>query len=113
MGEPDLFELLFFNICGRIISEVVTSALELVRCREFGLLLAIRVECLEGWLVRGALRLLERPRSVRKFDRAGHFCRCCRQSSISALGLLNRYIVDRAKLGCHQAMTVLCLGHNG
>ena len=75
MGEPDLFELLFFNICGRIISEVVTSALELVRCRELGLLLAIRVECLEGWLVRGALRLGERPGRVRKFDRAAHFSR--------------------------------------
>ena len=114
MGEPDLFELLFFDICGRIVGKIVASALKLVSCREFGLYFAIGVERLEGWLVSGAFCLSERASGVRKLYRAAHFRRSCRKSSVCTLGLINRYIVDRAKLGRHQAVIALLgFGQNG
>ena len=73
--EPDLLQLLFLNVSSRVVSEIVTSALEFVGRGEFGLLVAIRVECLEWWLVGGALCLGESPGSVREFDRAGNLSR--------------------------------------
>ena len=73
--EPDLLQLLFLNVSSRVVSEIVTSALEFIGRGEFGLLVAVRVECLEWWLVGGALCLGEGPRSVREFDRTGNLSR--------------------------------------
>ena len=57
--EPDLLQLLFLNVSSWVVSEIVTSAFEFVGRGEFSLLVAIRVECLEWWLVSGALCLGE------------------------------------------------------
>ena len=64
MGEPDLFQLLFFYICCWIIREVVTTAFELVGCRKLSLLFTIRIERFEGRLVGSTLRLCKRSRGV-------------------------------------------------
>lgn len=59
MIEPDLLELLLFNIGRWVVLEVIATTLELVHGCEFRLLISIRVEGLEGGLVGRALGLLE------------------------------------------------------
>ena len=60
--------MLLLDVGGRIVGKVVTAALELVSRGEFGLLVPIRVESLEGRLVCSAFRLREGTRSVGEPD---------------------------------------------
>ena len=66
MIEPDLLELLLFNIGRWVVLEVIATALKLVHCCEFRLLISIRVEGLEGGLVGRALCLLEVTSRIRE-----------------------------------------------
>ena len=68
VGEPDLLQLLLFDVSGRIILEVVATTFELIDCGELGFLIAVSEECFVGGLVGRALRLLELPSGARELD---------------------------------------------
>ena len=64
--EPNLFQLLFLDIRGRVVVEIVAAPFKLVCSRELDLLVVVRVEGLLARLERGTLSLCESPRCVRK-----------------------------------------------
>ena len=57
--EPELLQLLLLHVSRRVVRKVARLALELIDCGVLDLLLTIRVECLVGWPVGGALSLAE------------------------------------------------------
>ena len=66
VSVPYLLQLLLFDVSCRIVCEVVASSFEFVCRGELGLLIAIRVECLERRSIGRSFRLREGARCVRE-----------------------------------------------
>lgn len=109
MIKPQLLQLLLLDVRRRVVRKVRGLPLKLIDSGELDLLVTARVECLEGWSVGGTFCLAESSCHVRKSDGAGACLRGTLRALRDVLALRERYIVDRSKLCCHQAVLLMLL----
>lgn len=101
MGEPNLLQLLLLDVSCWIVCKVVASSFEFVGRGEFGLLIAIRVECLEWRSICRTFGLREIASCVGESHGTAGWWQFARRSGRRDAVTLrrfrwNRHIVDRA-----------------